>query len=364
MPPRAVCLRCRRPERVCVCAALRREDSRTRVVFLQHPREARMPVSTCRLAHLSLPNSEMHVAMWPEAVAGLAARLAEPGTMVLFPGPGATDVRDLPAPPRALVVVDGTWINARKLVERSPVLAALPRLGFTPPAPSNYRIRREPAPHCLSTIEAVAHVLEVLEDAPGRFTPMLGAFTRMVDLQIAHIGGPQRSPRRAPRPGPLDRLRALDDRLVLVFAEGSGAGDDALLQWVAVRHGTGERFESLVRAPSAVGAPRDLVLPSLPVEPLAAAVARWAAFSRPDDVLGTWGSHPAEVLDAQGVAVGRPLDFKRLVTNLLHAPLGGVEALATRRGATLPEGSGRAARKLVALDAVVGALLAGALRAA
>lgn len=371
MTHRPTCLRCRRPETVCVCAAVRREDSRTRVVFLQHPREARMPVSTCRLAHLSLPNSEMHVAMRPEALPALAARLGAPGTMVLFPGLGAVDVRDLATPPRALVVVDGTWINARKLLERSPLLAALPRLGFTPPAPSNYRIRREPAPHCLSTIEAVAHVLEVLEDAPGRFVPMLGAFTRMVDLQLTHVdgrrGGPLGGPLHAPVPTAVDRLRALDERLVLLFAEGGGAGDDALLQWVAVRPASGERFESVLRPARSLGvfAPRDIELPIgvVATESLDAAVCRWDAFSRPDDVVATWGTHSLGVLGAQGVLVGQTLDLRRLVTNLLRVPLGGVEALAERAGGTLPSASGRPARRLAALHAVVGALLAGELRA-
>lgn len=176
----------------CVCTAIRTIPSRTRVVFLQHPREARVPISTCRMAHLSLPNSEMHVGLRPEGSARLEALVREPGTMVLFPGVGATDVTALGVPPKTLIVVDGTWINARKVVQRSPLLAALPRLGFTPAQPGNYRIRREPAAHCLSTIEAVAYVLEALEEAPGRFTPMLGCFDRMVEFQLAYRATPNR----------------------------------------------------------------------------------------------------------------------------------------------------------------------------
>ena len=37
-PTRDLCLRCRRPRAVCWCAAIVPVASRTRVVFLQHPR--------------------------------------------------------------------------------------------------------------------------------------------------------------------------------------------------------------------------------------------------------------------------------------------------------------------------------------
>lgn len=344
-----------------MCAALRPMESRTRVVFLQHPREARMPVSTCRLAHLSLPNSEMHVGMRPEGSPHLEALASEPGTMLLFPGPGAVDVNDLPAPPRTLLVVDGTWINARKAVERSPLLSALPRVGFTPSKPGNYRIRKEPAEHCLSTIEAVAYVLEALEAAPGRFTPILGSFERMVDLQLEYIAErPKTRAERPPKPmtehrATLERLRTRTERLLLVYAGGNtwsaASGPAELLRWVAVRPATGERFESVLRRP-----------PLVEGEELGAALARWYQFVSPDDVVCTWGKFATDLLRAEGIGAGEHLDLKRLAAGLVNARLGGVEHLAARLGATLPEGDDRAGRMLVALDRVVEAMFGEGLR--
>ncbi|MEN9796944.1 MAG: hypothetical protein RL653_640, partial [Pseudomonadota bacterium] len=43
---RTLCLRCLRPESVCYCGKLQRVETGTHVVFLQHPRERRVPVST------------------------------------------------------------------------------------------------------------------------------------------------------------------------------------------------------------------------------------------------------------------------------------------------------------------------------
>lgn len=349
-------------------------NSRTRVVFLQHPREARVPVSTCRLAHLSLPNSELHVGICAEGSSRLEALAAEPGTMVLFPGAGATDVTELTALPATLIVVDGTWSNARKVVQRSPLLAALPRIGFTPPRPSNYRIRREPAAHCVSTIEAIAHVLEVLEEAPGRFTPMLSSFERMVDLQLAFVtvgtgrAASGSSPARRVGRSPVDRLRAVGERLVLLAVDGLPApeGTAPLLHWVALRPATGERFSAVVRlpwTPHGLRANRTKDEPSSQGELLEAAVARWRSFAGVDPTLGSWGRFPVDLLRGVGAITGESrvqhVDLKALVSGQLHRPLGGVEHLAKELGAVLPTEGATALRKLAAVEAVVASLWAG-----
>lgn len=319
-----LCLRCRRPHRVCVCAAVTPIPSRTRVVFVQHPRESRVPMSTCRLAHLSLPNSELHVALGPEGNPRLEAIATAPDTMVLFPGPGATDVRDLAAPPATLLVVDGTWINARKVVQRSPLLSALPRVAFEPERPSTYRIRREPKPTFVSTIEAVAHILDHLEGAPGRFRPILGAFDQMVEQQLAFLAARSPATRRhaPPRPSPLARLVELGPRLVLVFAEAEPWADagtpPTLYRWVARRLQGGEGVEG-------------------------GTIEAWRSFVQPGDTLVSWGAFAGRLLGVEC------LDVKRIATNLLHRPLGGVERFAEELGAQLPGRSGDAARRVEAL---------------
>jgi len=120
-----MCLRCRRPARVCYCAALPHLPTRTRVVILQHPRERDMPIGTARMASLCLPSAELHVGVrWSEHPA-LAAALADPARppILLYPGAGARDVlREPPPGPVTLVVVDGTWSQARTVVRDNPIL--------------------------------------------------------------------------------------------------------------------------------------------------------------------------------------------------------------------------------------------------
>ena len=118
-PERPVCLRCRRPASVCYCATLTTIDTATRIVILQHPRERDMPIGTARMATLCLPRASLHVGVaWdesPELRAALADAARPP--ILLYPAQGARDIlTDPPKGPVTLVVVDGTWSQAKMIV--------------------------------------------------------------------------------------------------------------------------------------------------------------------------------------------------------------------------------------------------------
>ncbi len=198
---RPTCHRCLRPEAFCVCAGLAPIPSRTRVVILQHPREARLAICSARLTRVSLENAELHRAVDLDGHPRVRELLAAHGTALLFPGAGATPIEALASDaPRALVVIDATWVQAAKMLEANPAVAALPRLSLAPACPSGYAdLRREPAPGHLPTIEAVALALGALERDPARFAPMVEAFRRSVALQLECARGARRSPRHRPR---------------------------------------------------------------------------------------------------------------------------------------------------------------------
>jgi DTW domain-containing protein YfiP len=194
------CLRCGRPRSLCYCARLAPVATATRVVFLQHPRERRVRIGTARLAHLGLANSEFHLGVEFADNARVTALVRDGSAAILFPGDGACDPAALAdGRPDTLVVLDGTWGQARKLLFRNPALAALPRLGFQPERPSRYRVRREPAPYCLSTVEAVVEALGRLEGGRERFRALLATFEDLVELQLACAATRPRPYRRAPR---------------------------------------------------------------------------------------------------------------------------------------------------------------------
>jgi DTW domain-containing protein YfiP len=194
---RPTCLRCLRPTSFCVCALAPPVASRTRVVLLQHPREARVAICSASLTRLSLHNAELHRGVCFEDHPRVRAVASSPGAALLFPGEGAQPVASRAgAPPELLVVVDATWFHAEKMLRANPSLARLPRLAVASATPSGYgALRAEPAPHCLATVDAVACALGALEGDPARFQPMRDAFRVQVERQLACATGASRSPR-------------------------------------------------------------------------------------------------------------------------------------------------------------------------
>lgn len=361
----------------CFCDRITVLPTRTRILLLQHPREQRVAVGTARMAQLALPNSRLRVGLDFAQDPAVSAALAPPAlTYVLFPGPGALRVEQLPRDRAVtLVVLDGTWWQARKLLRLNPALAALPRVGFRPQQPSAYVIRKEPADFCVSTIEALAEVLTVLEPEGGRFERLLDPFHAMVERQMwfqAEVRSSRhRTVRRegvSPRNALAARLAANWSRLVCVHGEANAwprhhpaREAPETVHWVAHRPATAETFE-------AVMAPRQVLADATPghielsPERLEAGGTvqqwhdAWTGFTRPDDILVMWGTYYRDLAAADGLPLSVPsMNLRDEVSRLLRRRFGTVEASLDSLGATptplaLP---GRGGRRLAAL---VGAL--------
>ncbi|WP_460367598.1 tRNA-uridine aminocarboxypropyltransferase [Pseudomonas sp. Tul1A2] len=185
---RPQCTRCLRPQTHCLCPLIPSLDSRTRVLLLQHPSEVSHALNTARLAALGLTNAELIVG---EVFEDLPTLLNLPGyrPRLLFP---ADDAQPMQAygesdEPLLLVVPDGTWRKARKMLHLNPLLAALPRVTLAEGGVSRYRLRKAPGPGALSTIEAIVQALQTLE-APTSFEPLLKPFEALIEGQIAAMG--------------------------------------------------------------------------------------------------------------------------------------------------------------------------------
>ena len=185
---RPQCPRCLRPTTHCLCALIPSLHSRTRVLLLQHPSEVNHALNTARLAALGLVNAQLVVG---EVFEDLQTLLNPPGYQVrlLFPGEEAQSLQTYSPSdePLLLVVPDGTWRKARKLLHLNPLLAALPRVTLAAGAVSRYRLRKAPGPGALSTVEAIAQALQVLE-TPTSFEPLLRPFEALIEGQIAAMG--------------------------------------------------------------------------------------------------------------------------------------------------------------------------------
>jgi DTW domain-containing protein YfiP len=223
---RVTCYRCFWPQPLCWCASITPMETRTRFVFLMHPKEFKHEkAATGRLTHLCLARSEIHMGIGFDAHAEVQALIHDPESfpVLLYPGREATNLSNPGGEPlaaltakigsRRLVVflLDATWALGRKMLRLSPSLQRLPRIMFTPSNPSRYVIKQQPHAGCLSTLEAAHELLLALESAGlDRYAlpeQLLGLFARMQDVQLRCAADPARAGyRRSAYKPPAERI--------------------------------------------------------------------------------------------------------------------------------------------------------------
>ena len=158
------CFRCYMRTETCVCPILPAVQTRTEFLILRHVWESERPSNTGRLAALAMPNAQIIQCGGGDRI-GLApldeTLLRMANTWLLWPdGTGAQP--GLPSPER-IVVLDATWQQARRLYSRTPALQAMPRLVLPFPDKSRKRLRDPHRADGMSTIEAIAAAVAVLE---------------------------------------------------------------------------------------------------------------------------------------------------------------------------------------------------------
>ena len=160
----------------------KRVENKTHILIFQHGRERHHPIGTSRIAQLTLARVQKMVAWKIVPKPNLL-----PGCALLFPGDDAKPLASLKKDeaPSQLIVLDGTWSHARVLYRENSWLQALPKVSLEPEEPSRYRIRAEPKPTCVSTIESIVQALKILEPETPDLENPLQVFDQMIDDQIA-----------------------------------------------------------------------------------------------------------------------------------------------------------------------------------
>jgi DTW domain-containing protein YfiP len=179
-----------------------RAQNRVFVLILQHPQERREPLATAAAAVGALRRGRLAVGLsWPNLARALG-RDADPRRWaVLYLGSTQPKTfageRELVAVGRhgrplddagpvlrgleGIVLLDGSWSQAKTLWWRNPWLLKLHRLVLNPPRPARLgRLRREPRREALSTIEAAALALRHLEPDPAPADALLAALDRLM----------------------------------------------------------------------------------------------------------------------------------------------------------------------------------------
>jgi DTW domain-containing protein YfiP len=195
------CPTCELPTPMCVCDRAAPQEIRTRVLVLQHPREPGEILATVPIVSLMLPHTVVKVGLsWPSLAKALGRDEVDPKRWgVLWRGQLPRDLtpeeekqpflvldaRGRPAPDtvplEGVVVLDGTWSQAKTLWWRNPWLLKLQRVLLWPAEPSIYgRLRREPRREAVSTLEAIADALVGNGEDPAVRDALRRAFRTMV----------------------------------------------------------------------------------------------------------------------------------------------------------------------------------------
>jgi DTW domain-containing protein len=309
--PRPHCYRCDKPALACLCARIPLIENQTPIVIVQHKRESRHSIGTARIADLGLTRRRIEVVAADQTSDDALPSWLPRGAGLLYPGDGSVEL-DGGTMPDCLVVIDGTWHQAKAMFRDHRWLQRLPRYRLSPRAPSRYRLRKEPAAHCISTIEAIVEALAILEpETPA--ARLLDAFEALIDDQIEHARTRARVPRqRKQRAHAFRKLPRglLEDhaRLVVVYGEATHPEGDLsrppeLVQWSALRVRDQRAFDCVVRPAGGLPSPghlRHLRLDhgdvhggATPAEFCRA----WADFVRDDDLLCAWNPRTLLLLE-------------------------------------------------------------------
>jgi DTW domain-containing protein len=203
----------------CRCAF----ENRVSLLILQHPQEQDRALGTARITALQLKNAVVKIGLsWPSLSKALGRPIADPSRWaVLYLGSARLSDLDTDSDIVAInrkgeitdnqrgilkdiegvVVLDGTWSQAKALWWRNAWMLKCQRVILGPARPSRYgKLRREPRADGLSTIEAAGMLLSRLEKRPEISETLDATFERMLTkYREAQLSLPELAPKARPK---------------------------------------------------------------------------------------------------------------------------------------------------------------------
>jgi DTW domain-containing protein YfiP len=216
----AECPLCRKPMPLCICDSVTPLESRISLLILQHPQEQDRALGTAHLAALHFKDAVVKIGLsWPSLAKALGRPVADPSRWAVLylgsakagdldteaevvalsrKGEAAGNQRAILSAVEGVVLLDGTWSQAKALWWRNPWMLKCQRVILNPKHPSRYgALRREPRRDGLSTIEAAGMLISALERRPEIAATLNASFERM----LARFREVQRTmPELAPKP--------------------------------------------------------------------------------------------------------------------------------------------------------------------
>ncbi|UGV26648.1 DTW domain-containing protein [Rhodopseudomonas boonkerdii] len=196
------CPHCQKPVPLCICDSIEPVDSKVELLILQHPQEQDRALGTARVAARHFENAQVRVGLsWP-SLSKILGRTVDPVRWAILylgsakvsdydtdldilaidrKGQAEVNQKALLRDIEGVILLDGTWSQAKALWWRNAWMLKCQRVILGPAAPSLYgKLRKEPRKDGLSTIEAAGMVLSALQKRPQIAEALNASFERML----------------------------------------------------------------------------------------------------------------------------------------------------------------------------------------
>ncbi len=183
-----------------MCGEVNKIATKTKFVLLMHPKEfKKVKNGTGHLTHLSLENSELFIGIDFTKHKRINEIIDSYESYILYPSKDAINIsKELPKSQKemAIFLIDSTWNCSLKMIRESKNLQALKHMSFNAVKLSEFEIKKQPSDFCLSTIESVLSVLELLakhnkeEIVSDSLVQFLNPFRKMVEYQQQKLSNP------------------------------------------------------------------------------------------------------------------------------------------------------------------------------
>ena len=190
---RLFCNHCERPQRVCWCGYLpipKISLTSNSVIIIQHPSEKKRKIRTALMAvrGLNEGNCQIFVRRKVTPRDELSKILLDSQSYLMYPSKDSKNLSTISSDKtfKNLVILDGTWDEAKKIYARSPVLQNMPTIHLDINKQSEYVVRTQPSEKCLSTIETIAHSLAILENDSSISERLLCPLQMLCKFQLSH----------------------------------------------------------------------------------------------------------------------------------------------------------------------------------
>ncbi len=187
-----------RPSSSCICQHTNPVHTKTRFIILMHPKEYKKEKNgTGHMTKLQLKNSEIIVGVDFTNNKRVNELLTKENScsFLLYPGEDSFNLSTKKSSELApfmgdnphLFILDATWPCARKMLKLSKNLQSLKRVSFDNKIKSKFIIKQQPDALCISTIESVYTVLNLLKKGnleQCETNDFLIPFEKMIAYQI------------------------------------------------------------------------------------------------------------------------------------------------------------------------------------